>query len=534
MNIYKDVYVIPGTILISVILYKIWSKDLDLTFLAKSKTSSNQNESSNYNLLNNTAYFLAGLLLLLVIVPVLYWPMSTLVRSLNWDAGLYHFPRAVEIWRSGSVWDFSVPYADYPYGYEILLGFNLMLSKNTNLFSITHAMIVLLFILSAWILSMRYSKIPKGLSLFAILILILSGFSSVTNPWFGLRGPVYTIGKNDLFLAAVTLAAIIFVPVGPKYKTRTDWIGLGISSGLSISIKPNSGLILIFLWIYALYSAHPDQRKIKNILPGMILATLGMSWILRNIIGFGQLFDPNSYRIVQWSIWSNLLNPDFNLHVPGEFLFSIIIILAAGVFTLTKREQFYFGDLVLFLIILLSFLLSPASTSRVNPAVIAWRFGLILLIMQFVYLIRMLEPISMPVIFWMIKKKGATVFFSTILIAITLVFYFYLYDILRLVPQKAEILERPYTVENAPYPSVFDFANENIRDSVIRVEGSLKFFAYDDDFTNTLSQKEEADYVILVDRLPENFWVDLTDWELLYQDGRGFVFQNPAISESDQ
>jgi hypothetical protein len=381
---------------------------------------------------------------------------------------------------------------------------------------------------------MRYSKIPKGLSLFAILILILSGFSSISNPWFGLRGPVYTIGKNDLFLAAVTLAAILFVPIGRKIQTRTDWVGLGISSGLAISIKPNSGLILIFLWIYAIYSAHPDERKINNILPGMMLATLGMSWIFRNFIGFGRLFDPNSYRIVQWSIWSNLLNPDFYLHIPGEFLFSILVILAAGVFTLIKRERIPLGDLVLFLIVLLSFILSPASTSRVDPAVIAWRFGLILLIMQFTYLLKMFDPVNIHVLNWMFKKKGITLLFSTILIAVTLVFYLYLYDILRLVPQKAEILERPYTVENAPYPSVFDYVRENIGDSVIRVEGSLKFFAYDDDFTNTLSQKEQADYIILVDRSPEDFWVDLTDWELLYQDSRGFVFQNPTISESAQ
>jgi hypothetical protein len=154
--------------------------------------------------------------------------------------------------------------------------------------------------------------------------------------------------------------------------------------------------------------------------------------------------------------------------------------------------------------------------------------------MQYVYLLRMLEPEILRVINWMIRKRGMTVLFSITLIATTLVFYLYLYDILRFVPQKAEIIERPYSVEDAPYLSVFDYVQDNIHDSNIRVEGSMKFFAYDHNFTNTLSQKEEADYIILVDRSPEAYWFELTDWELLYQDSRGFVFQNPAISESDQ
>jgi len=533
LNIYKDVYVIIGSVLISIILYKIWSKNSILDIISEANISSNQDEISNYNLLNISGYLLAGTLLLLIIVPVLNWPMNTLERSLNWDAGLYHFPKAVEMWKSGSVWDFTIPYGDYPYGYEILLGFNLMLSKDTGLFSITHAIIVLLFVLSTWLLSMRISKLPKGLLIFTIIILILSGFPSVFNPWAGLRGPVYTIGKNDLFLAAVTLASILFVPFDRKRQTRTDWVGLGISSGLALSIKPNSGLILLFLWIYALFSIHPNKWKVELVFPGMILAALGGSWIFRNFIGLQHLFNPSNYQIVQWSIWSNLLNPDFYQHIPKELLFTILIILMAGVFTIKNRSQIQVWDIFLFLIILFSFLITPASSSPKNPAAISWRFGLVLLIMQFVYLIYLLEPISIRVLIWAIKKRVVSLIFIIILFIPTLVFYYYLYDILPLVPDKAAILVRPYELTDAPYLSVFDYAHKNIHNSVIWVEGSLMYYAYDIEYTNTVSHKTDADYIIVVDRPLEELGFDITKWELLYQDSRGYVYKNPSKAEDN-
>jgi len=533
LNIYKTVYVIIGSVLIPIILYKIWSRNLALDIISEANISSNQDERSNFNLLNISGYILAGALLLLIIVPVLNWPMNTLDISLNWDAGLYHFPKAVEMWKSGSVWDFTIPYGDYPYGYEILLGFNLMLSKDTSLFSVTHAIILILFILSTWLLSIRSSKLPKGLLLFAIIILILSGFPSVFNPWAGLRGPVYTIGKNDLFLSAVTLSAILFVPFDRRREIKTDWVGLGISSGLAMSIKPNSGLILLFLWIYALFSVHPRKWKEELVFPGMILAALGGNWIIRNFIELQQLFNPNNYRIVQWSIWSNMLNPGFYQHIPKELLFTILIVLTVGVFAIIKRDKIRVWDIFLFLIILFSFLITPASSSSKNPAVIAWRFGLVLLIMQFVYLISLLEPINLRVFIWAIKNRVVSLIFIIILIIPTLVFYFYLYDILRLVPDKASILERPYELEDTPYLSVFDYAHENIHDSVIWVEGSLGYYAYDNEYTNTVSHKRDADYIIVVDRPLEDLWFDITEWELLYQDSRGHVFKNPLKFEEN-
>ena len=59
-----------------------------------------------------------SILVILNIVPNINWPNNTLEDRLDWDAGEYHFPKAVELYKTGSVWDFSISYGEYPFGYE--------------------------------------------------------------------------------------------------------------------------------------------------------------------------------------------------------------------------------------------------------------------------------------------------------------------------------------------------------------------------------------------------------------------------------
>ncbi|MDE2107332.1 MAG: hypothetical protein KGL39_59600, partial [Patescibacteria group bacterium] len=62
-------------------------------------------------------YAAGGLLILaLVAIPVAAWPYSPINQVLHWDAGAYHFPKAVELFKSGNVWDLSIPYGEYPFG----------------------------------------------------------------------------------------------------------------------------------------------------------------------------------------------------------------------------------------------------------------------------------------------------------------------------------------------------------------------------------------------------------------------------------
>jgi hypothetical protein len=95
------------------------------SFFNASKKSSRTNEFLAITL------YIGGIILFFLIffIPLVLWPYSPVNDTLTWDAGLYHFPKAIEMYKSGSAWDLSIAYGDYPFGYESLLGFTLCLTK---------------------------------------------------------------------------------------------------------------------------------------------------------------------------------------------------------------------------------------------------------------------------------------------------------------------------------------------------------------------------------------------------------------------
>lgn len=149
----------------------------------------------------------------LVFLPLFLWPYSPISSQLTWDAGLYHFPKAVEMISTGSSWDLSIAYGEYPFGYESLIAFALVLNNAGSLIGSTHALIALfLFLVLVLILDTRL-KMPLGIIIFLTCILFFSyrlfpNFDS--NIWGILWSQITLIGKNDLFLAASLLGVFYF------------------------------------------------------------------------------------------------------------------------------------------------------------------------------------------------------------------------------------------------------------------------------------------------------------------------------------
>ncbi len=530
LSIYRFVYAVIFSILISAVLYVFWGRNVSKNIPNYSENDLVPDQTKNYSIINWTGYGLSALLLLLILVPIMNWPMSFMEKTLNWDAGLYHIPKAVELWLTGSAWDFTISYGDYPLGYETLLSFTLFFTKDIGQFSIAHTVIVLLAIIGTWFLIMRYSKLPPGIILLGIIFLILSGFLPVFNPWYFLHYVPYTIGKNDLFLAAAVISAMVFVPLQKKEMKETDWIGLGISSGLAVSIKPNCVPIILFLWIYGLFFTNNGNFFKGAVLPGMILASLGGSWIIRNLIGLNQLFLPASYRIVKLSIWSNFTNPEFYLHVPKELIFSLFFACLVLIIAFVRKIQLSIADALLFVITLISFLITPASLDPNDPRAITWRFGLSMLLLQFVYFVAVLEPFSRFLLDRITRYRLVSYLTSAIIFLTMGGFFLTQKEILPKVSEYASMLDRPYAVFDSTYLSVFDYVDENIHNSIVWIEGAQNYYAYDREISNTTSRLKEADYIVVLDRSLESMWFNVLNWDIVYQDSRGYVLKNQLLN----
>lgn len=197
----------------------------------------------------------AIVLVLLILMPVARWPFSSISETLDWDAGAYHLPKALELLNTGSVWDFTISYGEYPFGYESLFSAAAMLDRRGYLFGAAHLLAVLYFVITFWFLARRFGQLPAGVSLFFVAALVTAGtfLWGQYTPWFIYRYLIYTIGKNDLFLGATLLAVILHAPIGPRPLQRAWFpLGMALATFLSFSTKPNGMLTAAPLWGIAL------------------------------------------------------------------------------------------------------------------------------------------------------------------------------------------------------------------------------------------------------------------------------------------
>ena len=259
-----------------------------------------EKQAGSKDILSAALYIGALILFVLVFfIPLVLWPYSPVNDTLTWDAGLYHFPKAIEMVKSGSAWDLSIAYGDYPFGYESLLGLALCLTNSEALFGTVHALIAFLFLLSVWLLANRYTRISSAVLFFACSLLLLSGILNIdSNIWWIFKYLIFTIGKNDLFLGASTLALLVFAPVGiPSNRRQMFLPGIAIASMVILSTKPNGAIIVGFVWLIILVerlvkspAKQRPELSLKALVSSMCISAFGLLWLLRNLISVRSVF----------------------------------------------------------------------------------------------------------------------------------------------------------------------------------------------------------------------------------------------------
>ncbi len=406
LGIYKAFLVIPLALLLGGTVFYLFiriGKPFNDSFIKPSKLPR--------NLWLPLAFLASGLALyiLLVFFPLAHWPYSPISNVLPWDAGLYHFPKAAEMISTGSAWDLSISYGEYPFGYESLVAFALSLNHPGFLIGSVHALLSLFLLLSMALLVVRYTRLPLAPVILLISLLFLGyqlarGFDS--NIWWIFWSQITLIGKNDLFLGASLLAVLLFTPFsreGPFFP-----FGLALASALAISVKPNAALVILFAWLimfFFIWRSGQFGRYRWQLIGSAIAILPGALWIYRNLVLQGVLFSQASLVASKWSIASNLTNPFFYHYIPRN-LYYVLGIIAVSVVVSIFRPALRFYCLAA-LVLLVTFAFTPASAFFRDtgvPAQIAWRFAIALLAYLFVLLLALFEPIIIPVYAWISRK----------------------------------------------------------------------------------------------------------------------------------
>ncbi len=519
----------------------------------------------------------AGVIFLIVLLPLIRWPYSPISDVLHWDAGAYHFPKAIELYKSGTYWDLSIPFGEYPNGFESLLAFGLLLTGNETLFGSVHALIALLAFLSIWALGWRYTRLPGGLLAFLTLVMFLSGSIVIANnPWWIVVDQAFVIGKNDLLTAAVVLAALVFAPIGSRGQRMVYHLpGLAFCTSLILAIKPVGVYAVLPLWLPLLYRWGKGLWQRENVRRTLLF--IGFSagvtlpsalWIVRNLVVIHTLFPPGVWEYNEWSILNNLTNPYFYNYLPKLFLFVLgvtggLVLLAATGWWVGKqiwggRLEQWLGlpsvpQALALLVLFFSFVVTPQTAfygSNQQPTQIGWRFGVALLSYLFVLLIGLAEPLIQKVLGWLYNRRWLMLAGVAAMLLIGGGLFWQNRDLLKIYPGNDIVLRdqfrEPVGVDG--YFSAYDFVRRNIHNSVVQIENGLMYYVYGENFSNQptklhyplgleymVAQRDPQYYVTFC----TNFWTYQTEecpaylesssfterWELIYRDEYGRVYQ---------
>lgn len=493
-----------------------------------------------------------GILLLVIVLllPLIFWPFSSINSELNWDAGLYHFPKAAEMVISHSAWDLSIPYGEYPFGFESLIAFSFLISPGGYLIGLMHAIILLFFTLSLTFLLLRYTCLPKSFTFFIVVVLITSYdiVQTSLNPFGILRILAFTIGKNDFFLAAAMMSLLFFSPIGPDYPAH-DLIGLGLSSALVASIKPNGLFLLLFVWALVLVQVIKQMRNHQwtrtdswKWIGVIIINLVSVLWVLRNLLVQHTLITQESAHLQSNSILQNLNNPLF-IHSLGLlsalFLGSLIFLSIVAIF----NRKIHFSLPLTYLVLLFSFVATPAvlyfGSSGKDEAIIFWRLGVYL----FAFEIPVLFLLCDPALCWFLTNKKSVIrntsqfAIAFLFVAVSIFTCSRNYSRFIPVPGHDLVLKDQYqhSVGTNGYFSAYDYVRKNITNAVIWVDNGLPFYIYGESLSNSSTHLREADYQLFLatnwigqsgfsENLDSKEW--LSHWELVYADPEGRVYKN--------
>ena len=536
LGIYRPLPGILVSIAISAIVYYWFATHAELRLIESIQKKAGVTFSPWLELL----LIISGLLLLclLVLVPVARWPYSYSGDWFVWDAGLYHFPKAIELFRSGSVWDLSIPYGEYPFGYESLLTFAISLTGNVNLFGLMHVIIILLLILSTWIIAKILTNLSPGLLLILIALMILSDYIFQTfNLWRIFTLDIYTVGKNDLLLTAAQLSLIVFALI--PYKNNKDhWglIGISLTSMIALGIKPNSiflvgPLIVMKIWNYINYERNQeplrpitwkDKKVWKTITVMLLLIIPGVLWGIRNLLTMGRLFSNDVMGLSDYSILANITNPYFYNYIPKNLILLIGCLITGIFICFYWRKDMRLATFIYFLLFL-AFISTPVSgffKSTEIPTQVSWRFAETLLVFAFIYILSLIARQIGSLIIIICRSTWMRIGFSLFVVVITGWLFISQADKLQWKADNEIILYDQYLkpVGTNGYRSAYDFIQRNVRNSVIWVENGLPFYVYGPGFTNTITRKTKPDYLLIIH----------TDWF-----GEGRVLLPSYLTESE-
>jgi len=436
---------------------------------------------------------LAALLWALVVLPVALWPRTALGGFLGgtiaWDVVYYHLPKAVDVLQTRGMWNLTVPYGQYPVGWEILLALSVGIGRSAEGLGPAAGVALGGFLLACLVLLQRETGWPTAWGAVLVGGMTFSFYVPMpNNPWreFG-RVVHYTsgIGKNDVLAAALLLAVLVHLPLS-RDPARRRWhpTGVGLSLAAALAVKPHVGLLALALvggtWLWL--RPRPTAR---TALAWLGAAMVGSLWMARNLVLMGRLFSPVASLLARRALVRVLPEPAFWQSGPKTWLLVTAALLVGTAWA--WRRPSWRAPVAAAWVLYAGFLVTPAGVQPRGPRWhVAWRLGLALLAWVWTLLWAGLAEVSERRVRWIWSGRWAGRFACALALAATLALGLREGHRLRVEPEHAWILYDPFphAVGTRGYYSVFDYLHRSLRGATVEFDGAPPWYVYDPALTH--------------------------------------------------
>ncbi|MDQ7024703.1 MAG: hypothetical protein Q9P44_04010 [Anaerolineae bacterium] len=491
---------------------------------------------------------IVGLVLLLLTVVfglrMIAFPYSELGRLIPSDFYAYHALKALDLVRSHSYWNVTIPYGEYPLGYESLLAFSQALTGSLQWAGLLQFVLVLWLLTTLVLLLRRYAKLPLALS-----FLLSAAFLFVPL----LYGQLLTIGKNDVLLSITVLTAILHSSAASD--ERFHPMGLAYATLISIATKTGGLFVLVYLWgliLWRWWQAYQKKQHYDYLHPAIFAAALGLMfpgglWVIRNLIRMGAVLSPEISSFTETTIATNLNNA--LLYQSGTESIALMI-AAAYVVALTiflwLNQRFRWRVALLLVMITLSFMTTPLSafhTPQSTVLRVEWRYVLHGALWGYVVLIGLGATLIVSI--W---REMTDSFNHKAMVVLVLIIgiggVLWIFDVpTQINTDEAtyrQALIDPYPESDAEYDSIYDYVRQEISMGTIFIESLEPFFLMYPNADITVTQgtlyplglsgrfdvptpdyaMTTASHTLTFDKLPNDY-----QWEVIYEDSTGRIFR---------
>lgn len=532
LGLYTAPIAIPLSIALSILAYYFY-QSTGQVWLEKI-----QSEKSPNTLLRNVIILICILIVSIVFVQrMILFPHSELGRFISVDFTSYHSLKALDLYYSATVWDLSIPYGQYPFGYEGLIAFGFMLTGDIRVVGMVHAVVFVLLWLTLALLLLRLSKVSLEISLLVSLALC---FLPIVFP------QLLNIGKNDTLLSLTILIAVLHAPLN-----ENGWhpLGLAMATMLSLATKATGLYVLFYLWGLVMLQWGLAFRKnqwreylsIKLFVVCIAVMFVGGLWVIRNYVMMGEVFTSEISSFFQTTIAANFDNPV--LYSSGyhsqSLLIGAITVLVLSIVSLFKTKLGW-QTAGLLLVMAGTFIITPLGAfltiNNLDYMAVQWRFVLFGILMCVVLIFVFAMPIVMQVYTWLADQFSIVAIVALLLGMIVLLSGLGIDDLFNYDASRLEQFYDPTEQENSIYDAI-----ETLSEGTLYIEGLewLPIMLRHPDMHITelryplgrsdLYPDESLDYIVqgspVLNNVPNIPAFNPDEWQIIYDDSTGRIYQ---------